>query len=267
MKVLFTDLDGTLLNDASLVSKTSYEYLTEFCRLGNKLVLSSGRPLDSILEVKEKAGLDFPGIFVTANNGALIYDCDRKENIHEIRLAMSTVETVWELARNNNIHIQTYTDDTILSIADDAEIKVYTERIHLPVAFCDSPSQVLTKAPFKLLAIELNSHEKLEAFRASVMSSVPQVESIFSNPRYLEIFSKEAGKGRALEWLCSYFNIPLEDSIAAGDAANDLSMLRAAHTSIAMSNGDPALFKHVTNISPCSNDEDGLIKCLKQILS
>ena len=63
MKLLFTDLDGTLLNNDSQVSPGTKAFLDDFLQAGNKLILSSGRPLLSILEVKEKAGLTQPGIF------------------------------------------------------------------------------------------------------------------------------------------------------------------------------------------------------------
>ena len=77
MKLLFTDLDGTLLNNDSQVSPDTRTFLHDFLQAGNKLILSSGRPLLSILEVKENAGLTQPGIFLTCSNGTQIYDCDR----------------------------------------------------------------------------------------------------------------------------------------------------------------------------------------------
>ena len=62
MKLLFTDLDGTLLNNASQVSPATRAFLDDFLVAGNKLILSSGRPTDSVLEVKNNAGLNQPGI-------------------------------------------------------------------------------------------------------------------------------------------------------------------------------------------------------------
>ena len=75
MKILFTDLDGTLLNNQSMVSRNTKAFLDDFMRSGHKLVLSSGRPLLSILEVKEQAGLDYPGVLISASNVTLIYEC------------------------------------------------------------------------------------------------------------------------------------------------------------------------------------------------
>ena len=65
MKLLFTDLDGTLLNNESLVSADTKAFLDEFLAAGNKLILSSGRPTDSVLEVKENAGLHQSGILLS----------------------------------------------------------------------------------------------------------------------------------------------------------------------------------------------------------
>ena len=51
MKILFTDLDDTLLNSKSQVSPETKAFLDEFLADGNRLVLSSGRPLMSVMEV------------------------------------------------------------------------------------------------------------------------------------------------------------------------------------------------------------------------
>ena len=81
MKLLFTDLDGTLLNNNSLVSPGTRAFLDEFLAAGNRLILSSGRPTDSVLEVKDNAGLTQPGILLSCYNGAQVYDCDSRRAI------------------------------------------------------------------------------------------------------------------------------------------------------------------------------------------
>ena len=52
----------------------------------------------------------------------------------------------------------------------------------------------------------------------------------------LEITAPEASKGAALGWLCDHLGIPQEESVAFGDSLNDVSMLEAAGTGVAMSN-------------------------------
>lgn len=266
-KILFTDLDGTLLNNESLISPIMKEALQRMIHSGNTLVLSSGRPLDSIKQVKKHAGIDFPGIYIIANNGCLIYDCDNEKNLLEIRVPMEQVMLAWSLAKKHSVHIQTYSDFEIITETDDPEIRVYRSKIHLPLLLAKDPSAVLKKNPYKLLAIDLNNKKHLCDYAdALTEQSKKSLTTIFSNDRYLEVFSKDGGKGNALSFLCNYLSIPIQNSYASGDAQNDLSMLQAAGTSVAMKNADPVLFSHADIITAKTNDENGLLEVIESCL-
>lgn len=267
MKILFTDLDGTLLNKESRVSEKTKAFLDEFIRNGNKLVLSSGRPLDSILEVKEQAGLDYPGILIIASNGALIYDCDSGKAIWEKRMPLDYVSYLQKQAKAQHLHIQTYTDDAIVTVTEDEEIQYYRRRIHMPLILAEDFASCLEKEPFKMLAIHLTDHTRLTTFCDSIADwAEDKIQYIFSNDRYLELFVKEAGKGNAVRFVCDYFNIPLSDTYAAGDADNDISMLQAAGCGIAMKNATPEVQKAADVITLKDNAEDGLAELMQSIL-
>ncbi|MBO5208448.1 MAG: HAD family phosphatase [Lachnospiraceae bacterium] len=263
MKILFTDLDGTLLNNESQVSAKTQNFIKDFIAAGNKLVLSSGRPLDSILEVKEQAKLDYPGIFIIANNGALVYDCDNKKPVRELRMPLSYVSYLQAQAKAQNLHIQTYNDDAIITAKEDEEIQYYRRRIHLPLLLADDYTTALTKEPFKMLAIHLTDKSRLTAFCDSIADwAEDKIQYIFSNEKYLELFVKEAGKGNAVRFVCDYFGVPLSDSFAAGDAQNDISMIEAAGCGIAMANATPEVKKAADVITQKDNDNDGLAEFL-----
>ncbi len=267
MKILFTDMDGTLLNDASHVSEHTKEILKKMTDAGHKFVLSSGRPIGSILQVVESDGLNYKGMYILANNGSTIYDCDAGKIILEKRVPMDMVKTIWNLAGKRGIHIQTYTNDSIVTPVHDKEIDVYMERIHLSVHFTDDPLNIITKEPYKLLAIELTDKTKLDKLADEIINTYgDKVTAIFSNDRYLEIINATSGKGAGLTWLCDYLNIPLEDAYGAGDAMNDLSMIEAAGNGIAMCNGDEALFASAQIISSKTNDEDGLADIIEKYI-
>lgn len=267
MKILFTDMDGTLLNDASHVSAHTMEVLGRMTDAGHKLVISSGRPIGSILQVIESDHMHFKGMYILANNGSTIYDCDAKKVILEKRVPMDMLMTIWKLCQERGIHIQSYTDDAIVTPVHDKEIDVYRERIHLEVHFTENPLDIISKEPYKLLAIELNDKPKLERLAEEIISAYgDKVTAIFSNDRYLEIIRSDSGKGAALMWLCNYLNIPLNNSYGAGDAMNDLSMIEAAGNGIAMCNGDKALFGSAQIISEKTNDEDGLADIIERYI-
>ncbi len=267
MKILFTDLDGTLLNNQSMVSENTKAFLDDFIHAGNKLVLSSGRPLNSILEVKELAGLDYPGILIIAYNGALIFDCDSQSAVLEKRLPLSYVSFLQAQAKAQNLHIQTYTDNEVVNSAEDDEIRFYRRRIHLPLLLADDYASFLKKEPFKMLAIHLTDHGRLIGFCDSISDwAADKVQYIFSNDYYLEIFNKDAGKGNAVRYVCDYFNIPRSNTYAAGDAENDISMLEAAGCGIAMLNAADKVKKAADVITAKDNDNDGLAEYIRTVL-
>ena len=258
-KILFTDLDGTLLNNRSQIDNEMKQALQEMTAKGHYLVLSSGRPLDSILEVKRLAGIDFPNVFIIASNGAVIYNCDTKEIVHEIRVSFEDVTNVWDFAKEQNAHVQTYTDDSIITACKDEEIAFYRQRIHLPLILSDNPLEILKKPPHKLLFIDLHDHERIAGIQSQLESAYgDRLQTVFSNPYYLEVFAKDAGKGNSLRYLCNYLELPLKNAYAAGDAENDLSMLQATGTAIVMCNGTDEVKRHADIITKRSNDECGL---------
>ena len=271
MKMLFTDLDDTLLNSQSQVSPETKAFLDEFLAAGNRLVLSSGRPLMSVMEVKELAGLHQPGIFLSCSNGTRIYDCDRRRTIRKLGLPFSYVSYMEEQAKALSLHIQTYrdsdADDAIVSPADDEEIRYYRRKIHLPLVVSANLCDALTEEPCKMLAISLHNFEKLEAFRKNIADwAAGKVRTIYSSDKYLEIFDWNAGKGSSLLFLCDYLGISVSDSFAAGDADNDISMLDAAGCGIAMKNATDKVKAHADVVTDLDNDQNGLADMMRKLL-
>lgn len=272
MKLLFTDLDETLLNNQSQVSPETRAFLDEFLSSGNKLVLASGRTLMSVLEVKEQTGLNQPGIFLSCSNGTLIYDCDNRHTIMKKGLPLSYIPYLQEQAKALSLHIQTYRDEengeAIVTPADNEEIHFYRRRIHIPVVVSENLIDALTEEPCKMLAISLHNFEKLETFRKNIADwAENKVRTIYSNDHYLELFDWNAGKGSSLLYLCDYLGIPVSDTYAAGDADNDISMLEAAGCGIAMKNATDNVKAHADVVTDLDNDQNGLADMMYKLLN
>lgn len=271
MKLLFTDLDGTLLNDESQVTPGTKAFLDEFLAAGNKLVFSSGRPLMSVLEVKEKAGLTQPGIFLSCSNGTRVYDCDNRKTVMKTGIPLSYVPYLQEQAKSLSLHIQTYRDngenEAVITPADDEEIRYYRRKIHMPMVVSENLADAITEGPCKMLAISLHNFDKLEAFRENIADwAENKIRTIYSSDQYLELFDWNAGKGSALLFLCDYLGIPVKDSYAAGDADNDISMLDAAGCGIAMKNATEKVKAHADVVTDLDNDQNGLADIMYKLM-
>ena len=71
-KILFTDLDGTLLNDEKEVTAGNQAAIDRALEQGHKIVVTTGRPLASGLDIAERIGLTKEGCYVIAFNGGQI---------------------------------------------------------------------------------------------------------------------------------------------------------------------------------------------------
>lgn len=261
--IIFTDLDGTLLNSDSVITEYTYNVLKKYTEQGNILVLSSGRSLKSVKKVKNDLNLNFKGMYICSSNGTQIYDNEKDIVIFEERMNMEDVRKIFTLNRTMDIHIQTYSEEELVVYKSDKESDYYCIRCPLPVKGCTNPADILQAPPCKMLAIDLNNKNRLEELSDYIDENYPHLTTLFSNTMYLEIYSSKAGKGNSLRFLCNYLSIPVEDSYAFGDEENDIAMLEAAGTGIAMKNANPILQNYANDITQYDNNNDGLARYIE----
>lgn len=266
IRLVFSDLDGTLLNNESHVSPKTGEAVASMLQKGHKLILTSGRPLNSILEVMENASLWYPGMLVIANNGSLIYDCDKKAALAEFRLSAADLRYITEEAAKMGIYCHAYSDTHIIANRPSDELAFYTQKIHLPVTFTADIAAALPEGSFKLMTIHLTDKAKLAAFREHIADYCKdRIQIVFSSDYYMEILPIQAGKGNAVRFVCEYFHVPFRHSYACGDAENDISMLKAAGIGIAMKNGDESVKQAADFVTLEDNNHDGLVPLFTSI--
>ena len=267
MKLFFTDLDGTLLNSACEIGNKTKAALDKWVESGNRLILNSGRPLDSILEIKRLGALNYPGMLIVANNGSLIYDCDTSTILHRFGIPFEHVKYIMDVARKRGVHCQTYTDTHIVCEKENEHLTFYTNRIHLPYILTDDVVSVLPLPPQKLLAIDVNNHQNLESLRQELLPwAKGKVEMLYSCNELMEFIHYESGKGNAIYTVCNLLNVPIEASLAAGDANNDFSMIEAAGIGIAMKNATPMLKEMADIVTNEDNNHDGLVEVLERYM-
>lgn len=267
MKILFTDLDGTLLNDSVKVSEYTKDILQKFISAGNLVVPTSGRPLLSMQKVMESSGLAPFVSYLIAYNGALIWDTQKQAPVREWTITRNQASVIQKVCEEMGIHFQTYEDEQLITHTMDEEILSYTQNIHLPIICSPDPSSRLTKDPYKALCIHLTDHDMLCKLRDNADEATGRVLTIqFSNPRYLEFFNKDAGKGNAITTLSNLLGADHKDTYAAGDEENDISMLIAAGCGIAMANARDFVKSTADVVTEFTNDEDGLARFIETLL-
>ena len=70
-KILFLDLDGTLLTDSKGITPENLDAIQKAVNLGHAIVVCTGRPLVSTAKQLEKLGLTSPGCYAIEKNDFL----------------------------------------------------------------------------------------------------------------------------------------------------------------------------------------------------
>ena len=73
-------------------------------------------------------------------------------------------------------------------------------------------------------------------------------------------------KGSAIRWLCRYLGADLSQTVAAGDAANDLCMLQTAAVGAAMCNGEEQVKACADYVTERDNDHSGVAEIIEKFV-
>ncbi len=264
MHLFFTDLDGTLLNDDKRISEKTMSAIEAYIAAGNKFIISSGRPLNSILKVLEETGLNrYQDLILICYNGSLIYDYRQKKPLLDLPLKIEDVLYIMNVAEEMGIHCQTYSSTHVVCRRHDREIDFYTAETHMDACYDEDIAPSLDEAPYKALAITMDDQNKLVSLGKRLSSWMEgKITTVFSNVNYLEFVDYRSGKGSAVKYVCELFHVPVSEAYVAGDANNDVTMLEAAGHSIAMKNGSDEVKAIASMITAEDNNHDGLAEIL-----
>jgi len=258
-KLLATDLDGTLLNSKSEVSEHTRKTILAAIEQGMLFVPSTGRPLCGVERICEMFPGDFP---VITYNGAAAMTSKTQRVLFSQDLKRGDAKEIYELGVERGVPIIIWEGETLHVSHICFEIELYQKitgaTLHVLENF-DALS-VITKI---IWLVQPEDGRQLTLALGERFAGRMNVHT--SHPCLLEFVDVKASKGLALQAIGEAHGITADEIIAAGDGFNDVSMLKYAGLSVAMSNAPEdirALCKHVT----CSNDEDGVAKVIEEFV-
>ena len=267
-KALFTDLDGTLLNDKSEISEGNRRAIEELRKAGHHIVLTTGRPLASAIQQANMLGLTGKGCFLIAFNGGVLYDLERHVVIDRIVMPLDLACEIFDEANNRKIHVQTYSETKVLvePRCANAITEKYCRRLGMEYEIIPS-IRTMTREPEKILLIDPETREHLNRFIDDIAPKYTGLLDLFYSSReLLEIVPTGVNKGTAIRRVADYLGVKPENTVAAGDAANDIPMLQSAHYGIAMKNASQEVLEITTLVTQNDNNHDGVAEIIRKYL-
>lgn len=268
-KILFLDLDGTLLNDRKEVTAGNRQAIEEALARGHKVVITSGRPLKSALEQACRANLAGEGCYVIAYNGGNVYDCTAGELIFRRTLVLEDVYRIYDEAERRGIYIQTYDrgDVVIEPRCDERNTERYCALSEMTWRRIGDVRRDLSAPPEKVLAIDFEDREPLEDLVRWIREEMAdRVDCFFSGQCFMEVVPAGTNKGAAVVEMCRRLGIDVRCSVAAGDENNDVPMIRAAGVGVAMANGIQEAKDAADYITRRDNNHDAIEEIIRKFL-
>ena len=259
-RLLFLDLDGTLLNDAKEITEGNRQALDRALQRGHGVIIATGRPLKSALAQARRLGLDKPGCYTIAYNGAKVYDWGKDATIFSRTMAIESAIRVFEKAGEVGEHVQTYDSVDVLveSKGQDAALERYCQMVGMTHRVIGDVHTDLQEEPVKCLVINYEKKDGLLQMQDWIRRDMEQLDCFFSCEYFLEVVPKGMNKGEAVKMLCGVLGVEIENAVAVGDAANDLAMLKAAGIGVAMCNGTDEVKAAADYITTRDNNHDGV---------
>ena len=266
-KLLFMDLDDTLLSDYKSVSPKNLAAIRTALLHGNSFVVTTGRPVKSSIKVIKELGLCGPGCYLIAFNGSVIYDCAAERILQQKTIPIPYVKRLFDEAKKAGIYVQTYDKADVLAECYTRELAYYTKRAQMTYRLLPDTANVLTEEPYKVLLICLESRAILEKFQQeNFIWSEDKMNSFLSSSAYLEYCPLGVDKGTAILEFCRLFGISLEQTIAVGDEWNDISMIKAAHVGIAVENAVDAVKEAADYVTVRDHNHDAVAEVIEKFM-
>ncbi|SFR01909.1 hypothetical protein SAMN04487773_1266 [Enterobacter sp. kpr-6] len=244
-RVIALDLDGTLLTPAKTLLPASLNALARAKEAGFLPVIVTGRHHVAIHPFYQALALDTPAICC---NGTYSYDYHAKKVIESDPLPVDQALQLIELLNEHNVHALMYVDEAMVYEQPTGHVlRTRDWSLRLPVAQrptftqVDSLAQTATEvnAIWKFALTDENS-DKLNAFALHVEQTLG-LECERSWHDQVDIARRGNSKGmRLAQWVASQ-GMTMQDVVAFGDNFNDISMLEAAGTGVAMGNAEEAV--------------------------
>lgn len=268
-QLIALDMDGTLLNSKKQLSEGNRAALERAAAAGKQIALSTGRCRPELAEYLAQ----IPGIrYLDCSSGALVYDIKEQKEICARRIRPELICEFIQYALQEDLmfHLldqHSYVWSRQLHRMEYYGMGVYQslfERIctpleHIPEDYLAHPFPV-EKFNFYHPSLEARerTREWIELHHFPVTMAYSEISS-------LELTAAGVDKGSGLAKLCEHLGISTAESIAVGDADNDLPVLRTAGLSIAMGNAAEHVRKSAqVCVSDC--DHDGCAEAIDHYL-
>lgn len=258
IKVIVSDLDGTLLNNKHQISDYTKDVFQQLYKENFLLIVATGRHhLDAMAIIDT---LEVP-VYLVSSNGARVHSPEKEElfafdlksEIVKLALSVDIDPEITVVLFKENVWQTNRLSEKLNSF--QADFKYLPELV-----------DYATLEDFGAIKIFFahDNQEKLIRLKDTIMASgIQELHHAFSLPTCLEFMDKSIDKSVGIQKVLEREGFSFAETISFGDGFNDVQMLSATAKALIMENAPLSLKETLPNLKVISsNDEDGVAKYL-----
>ena len=270
-KVIFIDLDGTLLNDKKEISDENIRQLNRaYNEKGIKTIITSGRQVGYIKKIYEKYDCHF-GDYIICANGAIIKNVKTNEYLNKEYFNLDDVIFLRNIYLNSNLEYFLVYTETNSYIEKRSDMKTQDEIVINNITnFLANNNLQPTLCIFGGDIKELESASEQMKTNTHILSTpisnyYTTINNEIVHHNYFDIVKDGCNKQEAIKKVLKAFNIKNDEMIVIGDGGNDVPMFECGGYKIAMGNADH-IIKEKADFITDTNNNDGVAKAIKKII-
>ena len=259
IKLIASDLDGTLLNDNKELSPDFFEILEELDKRNILFVPSSGRSQFTIGRLFEPYNKN---VIYISDNGAYISGC----GIDVVNFPLVREQSAFIAERCLEVdclQIVMCTKSKAYFLRVEDRYKDIILEYYANFEYVDNPDNiredVLKIAVFDPAGSGEHGYPEVKDYIRG------DLVGVVSSQNWFDIMDRRVNKGYALSQLQKKFGILPEETMAFGDFNNDIEMLKQAKYSFAMENASQSV-KDAANFEAPDNNSFGVSKIIRDFV-
>ena len=262
IKIIFCDMDGTLLTNENKLPEGFGETMTELKNRGVIFAPASGRQIFSLMRSFENYVDDF--LFLAENGTLVMY---KGEEIFSRPIDVDAAKKVLAATKNFGDVLRVFCgkkDAYILREQDTPESNAELEKYYTHRSVVDSFDEIDDVA-LKVALFDPTGNSKKNIFD-KLGQFYDSLQVTLSSDFWVDVMDPNINKGEAVRNVQRVMNFKPEECAAFGDYLNDFEMLQAVGCGFAMANAHPEL-KKISKFETASNDQAGVLVGIRRLIA
>ncbi|MFI6023660.1 Cof-type HAD-IIB family hydrolase [Streptomyces sp. NPDC051287] len=262
IRLVVTDMDGTLLDDEKRIPAGLWPMLAELRRRGVLFSPASGRQYATL--ARQFADVADGMVFIAENGTYVVRDgVELSSDVLDQAVAGDLARTVRRLVADG-VDVGAVVCGKRSAYVERADEAFLAEvrRYYVEHRVVDDLTAVDDDV-IKVALFDFGPAERTTAPALAPFAAAHQV--VVSGEHWVDVMNRTANKGTALRGLQRELGITPAQTMVFGDYLNDLEMLDAADWSFAMANAHPDVISRARHLAP-SNNDDGVLRTVARIL-